>query len=135
MDVPRWTLPLRSFYAIYATLMISILLSSQREDGTVKLLLSSCAILWVSGLPFVLFGQSRFHQLAYAAPFVQAALLILPSFWRIAFILKYGGMDCGACNGSPMAFLLDWVFELMLLIPAVALCIWMTQARRSQLRG
>ncbi|HEX7124249.1 MAG TPA: hypothetical protein VF406_00550 [Thermodesulfobacteriota bacterium] len=30
---------------------------------------------------------------------------------RIVFVVRHGGMDCYDCNGSPVAFLIGWIWE------------------------
>ncbi|MBL8517379.1 MAG: hypothetical protein JNM76_10480 [Betaproteobacteria bacterium] len=52
---------------------------------------------------------------------------------RIAFIAAHGAMDCFDCNGSPMAFLIGWVMETVLLVPAATLVVWLVKGK-SQFR-
>jgi hypothetical protein len=48
----------------------------------------------------------------------------------VAFIVEHGGMDCATYDGSPLAFLLDWMMELFQLIPGLFLCVWLARSKQ-----
>lgn len=84
------------------------------EDDVRATILAS----WLVGLWVALLTSGRMPVVSR----VLAIVVLLPSLGlflfqlgrRVEFIWMYGGMDCADCNGSPMAFLMGMVFELIL---------------------
>lgn len=63
-------------------------------------------------------------------PFV--ALFTFQQLRRLFFIAKHGGMDCATCNGSPMAFLIGWALETLVLVFLLLLFFPLVKAVRNQ---
>jgi len=66
--------------------------------------------------------------LVFLTPFV--AVLGFQQLQRIFFILEHGGMDCYTCNSSPMAFLIGWVLETLVLTFLLLVFIPLVKAAR-----
>jgi hypothetical protein len=117
------------FYAIYAGAIIWLLwrhhATAAAEDFTFKAMLA----LWCAALVTVLLKVrwSQWVALAAFAPVI--GWLLFLSVRRMAFIVEHGGMDCDTCDGSPMAFLLGWIFEAAFLIPGIFVCFWLLRAK------
>jgi hypothetical protein len=121
---------MRIFYVIYAAAVVFFLWNSQGDTVAKDFGLKATLVLWCIGLltvPFKVRG-SQWVALAAFAPLI--GLLLFQSGSRVAFILEHGGMDCATCNASPMAFLLGWIMECILLVPAIFLCIWLVRGVR-----
>jgi hypothetical protein len=67
---------------------------------------------------------------------VLAALVLAPLalkfLLRIAFVIRYGGMDCSHCQGSPLLFLWFWILESVILFPGLVLVTWTFLAARNK---
>lgn len=124
---------LRVFYAIYAVVVIGLFWVSSGDTFAIELVLKAMVALWCVGLIAVLLTWRWFRGVALAALAPLISALSIQSGRRIAFIFEHGGMDCGTCYGSPLAFLLGWIIEIALLIPGVFLWIWLLRGRRQDL--
>jgi len=57
-------------------------------------------------------GIAMGTSLAFAAV---SLVLVAQNVRRLTFIIDHGGMDCATCDGSPVAFLIQWGVELVVL--------------------
>jgi hypothetical protein len=97
---------MRTFFIIYATIVIGFLSFQQVDSLLSQLMLWGYVALWVAGLIMVApkLRLSSWGGLAALVPLI--AILLVQTGFRTAFIVEHGGTDCGTCDGSPMAFLL-----------------------------
>lgn len=121
---------MRIFFLIYAALVIALLTYFHSDTAAINLAIWAILVLWVAAFVFAVLRPQgwRWVALGAFAPFI--AELVHRSSRYIAFIVEHGGMDCGTCDGSPMAFLLDWSAEIILLVPGLCLCVWLARLRR-----
>jgi hypothetical protein len=54
-------------------------------------------------------------------PAAVSLVLVAQSIRRITFVIEHGGIDCATCDGSPVAFLIGWGVELLVLLVALLL--------------
>ena len=95
--------------------------------------LTGLVLLWLPSL-----ALRRGWRWAFPVSLSVAALAWLPllaqTVARAGFILRHGGMDCAGCEGSPMAFLMNMVFEQWFFLPLSAVLLagvaHLRQARR-----
>jgi hypothetical protein len=116
---------MRIAYAAYAAIIIGFLWLSHGDSLVGNVALWVTLALWCMGLVAVFFNVwwSRWVALAAFAPVMGVLLFQFGS--RVAFIAEHGGLDCDTCNASPMAFLLGWSAQVVLLIPGIFLCVWL----------
>jgi hypothetical protein len=118
------------FYALYAGVVIWLLWRHQASSPAERFAVNGMLALWCVALIAVLLKLPGARWMALAAVLPVIGMLLFISSLRIAFIWNHGGMDCGTCDGSPLAFLVDWIFEAALLAPAIFICVWLRRTKR-----
>lgn len=110
--VPSWYTVLWLFMTVCVTLVTAFFATGWRSP-------SYAALFWIIAVLLLLRRR--------AGLYMGAAVLLPPvgvygfqQIRRIWFILKNGGMEPVDGMGSPMAFLIGWIFESVLLLPFVA---------------
>jgi ATP/ADP translocase len=123
---------MRIFYAIYAVGAIGFLYLYLQQVGSLpgRLALWGHITLCVAALIAVAMRMRRWPWVGLAAVVPLVGILLVDSVLYIAFIIEHRGLDCGTCDGSPMALILNWAFELIFLIPGLVLCLWMARTIR-----
>jgi len=123
---------IRITYLLYAAAICTLLVTIRSSSVFVTATAGAVLALWVVSL-IALFFRRRWAYWGCLAAFVPiAAVLISQSIRRIAFVLEYGGMDCPTCDASPLAFLLGWATELVILLPGLAFCWWLWRTVRRE---
>ena len=114
---------IRITYLLYAAAICTLLVTIRSSSVFVTATAGAVLALWVVSL-IALFFRRRWAYWGCLAAFVPiAAVLISQSIRRIAFVLEYGGMDCPTCDASPLAFLLGWATELVILLRSCVLLV------------
>jgi hypothetical protein len=121
---------MRIFFMIFAAIVVALLTRIHGHTLTIDIVVWAILGLWVAALVFAILRPQGWRWVALAALAPLISELLHRTSRYIAFIVEHGGMDCGACNGSPLAFLLDWTMELFLLIPGLFLCTWLARLKQ-----
>ena len=122
---------MRVFYVIYAALMILLLWGSYGDTVAKDLALKAVLALWCVALLTMLLNVRNSEWVALSAFVPLMGVLLFQVVGRVIFIVEHGGMDCPKCNGSPMAFLMGWIMEAILLVTGTLLCIWLVRRLKS----
>jgi len=85
--------------------------------------LGSTIVLWVGA---VFSGKDERYGIKVSVIF--SAIVCTPFLYRLIarlrFVLEYGGMEGPQGYGSPLAFLIGAIFELLFFVPLFVLCIY-----------
>lgn len=114
----QFALGANACYAVAVSALLAAITRWQFTLGT--LILFGYILIWTGTAIASISGRRTLALLAMALTTI--ALLPVAFQWmrRVAFVVKYGGMDCYTCQSSPMPFLFHWCIESAVLFPGLA---------------
>ena len=128
MNLARIILQL-CFNLVLALYFLSILFGQGDLKAIPWLLWPFCG---VAGSVLIFMGNPLGDKLLLWSSFVTLAIGTLFHLLRIGFIIKNGGMEPPDGMGSPMAFILGWIFTtVFMFLPGLAFVAWNMMHRRA----
>jgi len=123
---------IRITYALYAAALCALLATIRSPSLIVTVTAGAVLAVWAVSLIALFFRQHWAYWGCLAAFVPIAGVLVFQSIRRVAFILEHGGMDCATCDASPLALLLGWATELVVLLPGLAFSWWLWRSVRRE---
>jgi hypothetical protein len=121
---------MRIFYTIYAAIVVGLMGLNVGDSVMINLVQCGWMALWAAGAILMNLRARRFRWVALVPLVPLIGLLLVQSGRSVAFILEHRGLDCATCNASPIAFVLHWGIEIILLVPGALLCILLVRRLR-----
>ena len=116
--------------SVYAAIVLYVVGPPVGSFPPLRIALMGLAGIGLTGGLTMLAGRPLGAKLGRAYVYGMLALGAMLLLGRVGYILRHGGMDSAEEPGSPLAFLLGWIFEqVCVTLPSLTLALALRWAR------